>query len=531
MLSMIAKLDAFLDEQSPHWWESMMHRNGVAIGPQGASAEATIQFKTKLALAMMLVNLAGIRCLPPELVLKASRKPLADLEQNELMMADLTLSDLGLDYRDHQGLSAFVKALFENDLPGVRAQLQKGADANASVKPWASPLHFAAVKNKPELIEPLIRAGASLITQDTHGYIPLTAAVMSGHLESVRELAKAHRARVAESAEHGEYLRRVLWHVFLLAQHELAQTILPFADAVVNGTDETGVSLLMKVAATQPEGMTKILLAVPQIDVNAEDTQGETALMKAVRNGHVEGVKALLDDARVDANKADSQGFTPLITAVLNGRSEIVKIFASHKPQEGGQPININARDPEGFTALDRACEDGDIDSIKALLEVPGIEVDSKEHMGWSAFRIAIEDARLEAVEALIKIPGINLGNRQDSGWYALHTAAEGFEGMLGDMGEVMATLLKSGFYDVNQRDECGMTPLMVAAYCGNESVVPALLSADEIDQSLRDELGRDALQIAEEKNFHEIAEMIRQHQDLQAAQDEPASKRRRLSD
>ncbi len=55
-------------------------------------------------------------------------------------------------------------------------------------------------------------------------------------------------------------------------------------------------------------------------------------------------------------------------------------------------------------------------------------------------------------------------------------------------------------------------TPLMYAAWNGKKAFVSELLHCDGIDTHLTDDLGRTAEQLAQERGFDDIAELIRNH-------------------
>jgi ankyrin repeat protein len=61
---------------------------------------------------------------------------------------------------------------------------------------------------------------------------------------------------------------------------------------------------------------------------------------------------------------------------------------------------------------------------------------------------------------------------------------------------------------DVNVVDKEGNTPLMLAVKCGHEDVVRSLLAACT-DLKLKDGNGKTALQLAEEKQAHQIIELL----------------------
>jgi ankyrin repeat protein len=74
-------------------------------------------------------------------------------------------------------------AAWDDDLAGVRAELDKGVDVNVRNVDGHTPLHFAAVKVHKEIVEPLIAKGEDVNAKREDGVIPLQIAAMRGHKE------------------------------------------------------------------------------------------------------------------------------------------------------------------------------------------------------------------------------------------------------------------------------------------------------------------------------------------------------------
>jgi len=75
---------------------------------------------------------------------------------------------------------------------------------------------------------------------------------------------------------------------------------------------------------------------------------------------------------------------------------------------------------------------------------------------------------------------------------------------------EVADTLLQMNSWDVNQRGDAGMTPLIWAARCGHEKVVELLLQQEDIRPDMRDKIdGRTALLYAARNGHEEVVKLF----------------------
>ena len=114
------------------------------------------------------------------------------------------------------------------------------------------------------------------------------------------------------------------------------------------------------------------ILVAHHAPVDAKACLGETPLVGAVANSHTELVSYLLS-LGADPNANDWQGKTPLMLAlnilVLPQRDDILALIL------GDKRTDVNRRDHDGMTALKLAVKSGSVDTVKKLLQAPGIDV------------------------------------------------------------------------------------------------------------------------------------------------------------
>ena len=74
---------------------------------------------------------------------------------------------------------------------------------------------------------------------------------------------------------------------------------------------------------------------------------------------------------------------------------------------------------------------------------------------------------------------------------------------------EVVATLIETGYYDLNGRDSLGYTPLAWAAHNGHEEVVKILLGREEVNPEKPDYCGRTPLSYAAQNGDEGVAKIL----------------------
>ncbi|KAH6904014.1 hypothetical protein BKA70DRAFT_1566330 [Coprinopsis sp. MPI-PUGE-AT-0042] len=149
----------------------------------------------------------------------------------------------------------------------------------------------------------------------------------------------------------------------------------------------------------------------------------------------------------LDEERLDFGG--PLHVAAFYGLEGLIPRAAQlHSPNSGTELWNE--------LPLMLAVRRGHLASVKALLSLPGIDVNLCDDARRNAFILAATSGNIECVKLLAEVPGIDVHRADLFGNTALNRAARG--------------------------DPSGWTALMYAVYEGHSDVVKELLSAERID-------------------------------------------------
>jgi ankyrin repeat protein len=422
--------------------------------------------------------------------------------------------------------SALADAAMKGNREAVRALLQRNADVNAPQADGTTALHWAARLDDLDTADMLIRAGANASAANREGATPLLLAALNGSASMIDKLVKAGANPNAPLTQHGDTalmmaartgkpdaVNVLLEHGAQVAGKETwgGTTALMWAVAeshpaivkalIAHGADVNARSNFVPAANGRGfEGRTPVapqsgqgveefasgwltplmfaaregdvesarLLMAAGADVNAIAGDGKDALGLAIFNGNYE-FASLLIDHHSDVNHADTQRFTPLFWAVDRRNMETAPNFpwmvtADPLPlikkllDAGADPNALVNNTPRArmragsprivfATALMRAAFSADRELVKLLLS----------HGADPRVVSADGETMVEAAAGLGFIQGYNKGK----------SAAERLD--------CVKLFVELGA-DVNQPDDYGITPLMVAANMGDTKIVQYLV-------------------------------------------------------
>jgi uncharacterized protein len=422
--------------------------------------------------------------------------------------------------------SELAEAAMSRNAQAVRSLLQKKADVNAPQVDGTTALHWAVRYDDLDTADLLIRSGARVSAANREGVTPLQLAAMNGSASMIDKLLKAGANPNALLTPSGDTA------LMMAARTGTpdAITVLLEAGANVNATESWGgTTALMWAVAEQHAAAVKLLLdhgadanarsnfvaaangrgfegrtpAAPKAEQKVEEFASGwlTPLMFAAREGDLESARLLVSaganvntiagdgkdalglaifngnydlasfliDGKSNVNQADTQGFTPLFWAVDRRNMETAPNFpwmitADPLPlirkllDAGANPNALVNNTPRArmragsprivfATALMRAAFSADLELVKLLLSYgadPKIISSDGETM-------------IEAAAGLGFIQGYSKGR----------TAAERLE--------VVKLFVGLGA-DVNQADDYGITPLMVAGNLGDPAIIQYLV-------------------------------------------------------
>ena len=422
--------------------------------------------------------------------------------------------------------SEVADAAMKRNTGAVRMLIQQKANVNAPQVDGTTALHWAVRLDEAELADMLIRAGANVSATNRDGVRPVQLAAMNGNAIMLDKLIKAGADPNQSLTQYGDTAlmmaartgktdalkvlleaggkvnerekwggtTALMWAVserhpeavkLLIEQGadvKARSNFVPAANGrgfegrtpVADNTDRkveefaSGWLTPLMLAAREDDMESARLLVAAGADVNAVAGDGKNALNLAIFNGNYDLASYLVDN-KADVNNTDTQRFTPLFWAVDRRNMETAPNFPWMVTQDplplvkklldaGANPNALVNNTPRArmragsprivfATALMRAAFSGDLELAKLLLSYradPKVISSDGETM-------------LSAAASLGFIQGYSKGR----------SPAERLE--------VVKLFVELG-NDVNQADDYGITPLMVAGNLGDTAIIQYLV-------------------------------------------------------
>jgi ankyrin repeat protein len=220
--------------------------------------------------------------------------------------------------------------------------------------------------------------------------------------------------------------------------------------------------------------------------LRARDREGSTVLSHAARAGSIAAVKSLIARG-ADPNQRNLQGSTPLFLAIESNRMRVVETLldAGAKPDLPGRA---------GVSPLSAAAYQGSLQAVETLLQ-RGADPTAVDATGKAPVLYAAARGFAPIVDRLLAT-GIDVNARYGNDLTLLMWAAGHADDVPEQDGvDLVAALLAKGAH-VDDADNRGRTPLMLAAEQGHSAIAELLIRAGA-DIGKRDITGHAAADLA----------------------------------
>ena len=288
-----------------------------------------------------------------------------------------------------QAQATLFDAIRKNDLPSVKQELEKGADANSKDADGDYALMLSAVYGSVDMMEVLLDKGANPNLKNTDGE---TALMWAAHDLDKMKLLLRKGADVNARAATG--------NTPLLIASVGSQQLTAIRYLVDNGADplaknKRGENALMRAALFGDTATISYLLA-QGLPIDDMDTTKATALLNAIFNVNRPVTFMLLDRGANPDLKA-AFGLTAVTGVVtFNDMPSVKAVLEKAK--------DINTADDGGYNALMWAVynEHDNPGIIQALLD-KGADINQKAKDGSTALSWAVKKGATKTVELLKK--------------------------------------------------------------------------------------------------------------------------------
>ncbi len=346
------------------------------------------------------------------------------------------------------------KTVVSENIDIVDLLLQNGANVNARDKTERTPVFWAINEN---ILLKLIEYNADLNLKDRSGNTALFYACVLGSYEEIVKILLENGARIDEkngsnkiTALHAACENKNFNIVKILLEHGVS---LKEVDLYGNNI----IHICCK------EGCNDILLYIIErekdVSINEKNENGFVPLHLACLFQNEDSVRILLNKNAQVNQKTKTEKKTPLHIAVTKGNKKIIEMLIDNNAY-------INVEDSEKITPLHIAAIKGDIEMVKLLID-NGANVNAKDSNNMTPI---------------------------------FHACTKGFK-------DIVDVLINNGA-KVNIKSKQSVTPLQCACYSLDSDIVNMILNMD-VDITVVNDFGEDALKIAIDKNSEEIEDML----------------------
>lgn len=321
------------------------------------------------------------------------------------------------------------------------------------------------IESMPSSPAPLPRMIAFCIANDFCGLTALidTATAngtLSDLLKETRNDGDEHYFPMSVAAQHGslQALKLVLKHLLLAGALEEPMVRQAIHMAASEGREACLLYLVTNAGVTS---------TLPTFNPHAPGPDRLPSLLLAARNGHAACVNIMLSIPGANINTCDGNKRTSLILAAMGNNVPLLKTLLSAY-NHGGLPLDLNAKDKDGYTALMHCCEGNRIEAMQLLLRdaAAAVDVNAREHTGRTALMIAIEAGHIACVQALLK------------GLIPSSSSSSSLSSSSPSPSSLSSSSPPPRTVDLNAQDAFGDTGLHKAVKKSNLTVVEMLLAA-----------------------------------------------------
>ena len=396
-------------------------------------------------------------------------------------------------------------------------------DINARDDDGLTILHSAAWSGDSELLQYLIEKGSDVFSKTKNGRSCLHIAAEQGHLKICRILLRNHNFAIHERDDDG---LAVLHNAALAGDLELFQYLIENGSDVFSKT-KNGRSCLHIAAEEGYLKICRVLLENYKFDVHERDDNGLAVLHNAALGGDLELFQYLIENGS-DVFSKTKDGRSCFHLAAEEGHLKICKLLLKN------YNFDIHARDDDMFTVMLRASCSDDLELLEYLIQ-NGSDILSKTKHGGSCLHLAAENGHLKICKALLEKYNFDIHATDDSSWTALHGAAWSgdlelfqyliekgsdifiktknnssclhFAAKVGSL-KICRVVLQNYNFDINARDDDGLTILHSAAWSGDSELLQYLIEKGS-DVFSKTKNGRSCLHIAAEQRHLKICRIL----------------------
>ena len=263
-------------------------------------------------------------------------------------------------------VSLFTACCWDGDVEYVRYALLNGQDPNERDEDDGCTGLMHAVQNKEnEILELLLeQPEIDINSVNEIGDTALHVAGYYGNLWAVKKLVSDPRIKTLNSRNNDG--KTPLLEAVMMGNVDCVRELVKFPEINLFGCCPKGRTLLgnavMSAVIDDDNAIVELLLKQPELDINSVNEIGDTALHVAGYSGNLWAVKKLVSDPRIKTlNSRNNDGQTPLIGAVRMGDVDCVRELVKIPG------VDLHKISPQGRTLEEMVCEACDENEPKVI--------------------------------------------------------------------------------------------------------------------------------------------------------------------
>eukprot|EP01108_Squamamoeba_japonica_P002364 TRINITY_DN2113_c0_g1_i1.p1 TRINITY_DN2113_c0_g1~~TRINITY_DN2113_c0_g1_i1.p1 ORF type:complete len:452 (-),score=41.24 TRINITY_DN2113_c0_g1_i1:108-1463(-) len=387
-----------------------------------------------------------------------------DVDRLAVLMATDT------DFEKHSA-GALSLSLYNGDVPAVRLLLVLGV----SVVTVYKELTIAAFGGHERIVLLLLVSGVDIESKDKNGWTPLHCAAFEGCASTVSLLLQ-HGVDIEAQADSGD--SALHWAAFRGHAHVVSLLLASGANFAS--------TIFTPLEASSYKGHTQVVSVL--LISGASNDAIAAALNSAVSNGHASTVSLLLAHSTDNVISTSTLYFCLLYCR--NSDVAVLVMDATHRNEKVMlMPIDNN------------------VSLLRAALVV-GIVFDIADDQGDSLIFKVLRNNRHDIADLLLDA-GTDIDGYLGDGQQ--HTLLTWASFSCYNNNEAIVDFLLERGASVDKPHANGTTALMFAAQAGHKHIVQRLLQCNKINTTVRDNQGRDCVDMAASK---EVKSIICQHRD-----------------
>lgn len=425
---------------------------------------------------------------------------------NDRIVKMLLEHDVDLNAQTEEGFTPLSLALTRGYPKTAEILISAKADTNKSGDFTSSPLYSVfstsmSRGNVAEMVKSLVENGADLLKKDNNGVTALHLAVRHGELEVVDYIIDTLNKKGPEEKISDLYRSALCGCVSVPNFNSKIAERLVGQGLDINRTTGFGWNALQAACANGTEDTVRWLLS-QNVDINAKGSRYGTALCAAIESTEsIRGKVSLLlkHETKIEINLSNEGQPTPLQRAVSKGYASVVKLLLQHK-------ADINLTKPGCDTPLNIAISQQAIPLETIVMLLDGADIHKRGPTGKSPVHMAAISDRLDVMERLCSAKADTCA-KDDDGLSPL------MYGLLNNSVSIVKFLLsRDAYYNLEDVDPKGQTPLIVATILGDKTDLNELLSSRFKEPHIlnaQDVHGKTALSYAVQMDHLEVVQML----------------------